>query len=248
MMAKFWIGCSGFYNAHWKEVFYPPDVRRKDWFSFYSKHLNSLEINTTFYKFPTPNSLTKWYQESPDGFYFSVKAPRVITHFKKLSDCQQEVEDFYLACAEGLNEKLGCLLFQFPPSFHFTLERLHLITSHLKPGFKNVVELRHSSWWNEVVFATLESNNIIFCQQDHPKMPEVKLNDSKLTYVRLHGNPILFHSNYGEEYLQLLKDHLLQNTALEAYIYFNNTASTAGILNALQLKNLLPDPGLMLRL
>jgi uncharacterized protein YecE (DUF72 family) len=75
MMVKFWIGCSGFYNAHWKEVFYPGDIRRKDWFAFYSKHLNSLEINTTFYKFPTTQSLGKWYQESPEEFKFSVKAP-----------------------------------------------------------------------------------------------------------------------------------------------------------------------------
>jgi len=239
MMAKFWIGCSGFYNAHWKEVFYPPDVRRKDWFSFYSRHLNSLEINTTFYKFPSSKSLEKWCMESPEEFKFSVKAPRVITHFKKMSDCEQEIDDFYLACEEGLKEKLGCLLFQFPPSFNFTRERLQLITSQLKPGFRNVVEFRHDSWWNEEVSIALESANIHFCQSDHPALPQRILNFNKFTYVRLHGNPVLFHSNYEDDFLHLLKERLLQNTELEAYIYFNNTASTSGILNALQLKNFL---------
>ena len=238
-MVKFWIGCSGFYNAHWKEAFYPNDVRRKDWFAFYSKHLNSLEINTTFYKFPTAQSLEKWYQDSPDDFNFSVKAPRLITHYKKLSDCQEEVDDFYEACVTGLKEKLGCLLFQFPPSFNFTPERLQLITSLLKPGFRNVVEFRHMSWWNEKVFAELELANIIFCRSDHPVMREFTLNFSKFIYVRLHGNPVLFHSHYEDDFLQLLKERLWQNTGQEAYVYFNNTASTSGILNALQLKQLL---------
>ncbi|MEO6130859.1 MAG: DUF72 domain-containing protein [Saprospiraceae bacterium] len=241
-MRTLWIGCSGFYNRHWIEIFYPVHIKQKDWFSFYCRHLNTIELNTTFYKFPTVKSLDKWYHESPEVFSFSVKAPRMITHFKKMNDCETLLDDFYGACHEGLGDKLGCLLFQFPPMFQYTPERLHLITSQLRPGFRNVVEFRHTSWWDEKILEVLELHNIIFCRPDHPLMPDLYLDFSQFTYVRLHGNPVLFHSNYGEEFLNFIKNGIQAISELEeAYIYFNNTAGTSGILNALQLKALMDD-------
>ena len=241
-MAKLWIGCSGFYNRHWKEIFYPSGLRQKDWFSFYAQQLNSLELNTTFYKFPTTKSLEKWYHESPETFRFSVKAPRLITHYKKLVDCQSLLDDFYGACTDGLKEKLGCLLFQFPPSFNLNADRLHLITSSLQKGLRNVVEFRHTSWWDEQALEVLETHDITFCRPDHPLMPDLYLDYSAFSYIRLHGNPVLFHSHYEAEMLQYIKKSLLHNPHLEeAYIYFNNTASTSGILNALELKRMLEE-------
>ena len=129
-------GCSGFYNRHWKGVFYPEDIPQSKWFDHYCEHLNTLELNTTFYKFPTPERLQPWYKKSPADFLISVKAPRLITHFKKLNDCERLLDDFYTASSNGLKEKLGCTLFQFPPGFIYSEERLENICNSLfKVGY-----------------------------------------------------------------------------------------------------------------
>lgn len=76
------LGCSSFYNAKWKNVFYPEIIPSSKWFEFYCSHFNTFEINTTFYKFPTFRILTNWYKKSPDGFIYSVKAPKIIPQAK----------------------------------------------------------------------------------------------------------------------------------------------------------------------
>jgi uncharacterized protein YecE (DUF72 family) len=87
--------------------------------------------------------LQNWYDKSPPGFSFSIKAPRLITHYKQLVDCEKYLDDFYTVCRDGLKEKLGPLLFQFPPAFLYTKERLQRITGSLNNSFMNVVEFRH---------------------------------------------------------------------------------------------------------
>lgn len=95
-MKKEWrIGCSGYYNRIWKGSFYPEDLPMTKWFDYYAEKFNSLELNTTFYHFPTPEILKKWYDTSPSGYKFSVKAPRLITHYKKFKDCKRLLNDFY---------------------------------------------------------------------------------------------------------------------------------------------------------
>src|SRR5690606_40734521 len=70
------IGCSGYYYPEWKGIFYPPDLDRKAWFQHYCRHFNTIELNSTFYRFPRLEFLNNWYSNSPDDFVFSVKAPR----------------------------------------------------------------------------------------------------------------------------------------------------------------------------
>ncbi|HVD99487.1 MAG TPA: DUF72 domain-containing protein [Cytophagaceae bacterium] len=233
------IGCSGFYNAHWKKIFYPEEMPRKDWLSFYCEKLNTLELNNTFYKFPTLKTMSSWYQRSPADFLFSVKAPKLITHLSRFNDCEQLMEDFYSVCTEGLNEKLGCLLFQLPPSIAYDEEKLQNIIRYIRPGFKNVIEFRHTSWWNEKVYNTLAGHDIIFCSVNHPKLPNTLVINSDKVYIRLHGNPEMFYSNYSTEFLNKLSQFILTKKNLkEIFIYFNNTASTSGVLNALELREI----------
>ena len=230
---KIRTGCSGFYNRHWKGVFYPEGLAQSKWFAFYSEHFSTLELNSTFYKFPTVKSLVAWYKKSPQAFLFAVKAPRLITHYKKLIDCETEINEFHTACELGLKEKLGCVLFQFPPSFKYSPELLQLIVKSLKPSVKNVVEFRDVSWWNDAVFDTFKENNITFCSVSHPKLPEDIISTSATRYVRLHGNPQIFYSSYSDQYLANLYTLLEKNKNInEVFVFFNNTASTAGILNA----------------
>src|SRR5690349_1917085 len=106
--------------------------------------------------------LENWYDKSPPGFLFAVKAPRLITHYKKFRDCQQLLDDFYGTIGLGLREKLGPVLFQLPPDMSNTEERQHLVIQSMKPAFMNVVECRHISWWDKKLFAVFKKNKITF--------------------------------------------------------------------------------------
>ncbi len=226
-------GCSGFYNNHWKDIFYTAGVPQGNWFEHYAEDLHSLELNVTFYNFPTKAILNVWYDKSPKDFMFSVKVPRIITHYKKLEECHDMLHDFYCVCESALKEKLGCVLFQFPPTFTYTQQNLKLILGSLKPSVQNAVEFRHASWWNKNVYEILDKSDIIFCSSDHPTLPRDIIVNNRVAYVRMHGSPRLFFSEYSYTQLMTLCRTLHYADRLkEAYVFFNNTAETAGILNA----------------
>lgn len=227
-------GCAGYYNWKWKNVFYPETLPQSQWLEFYCGHFSTLEINATFYKFPTAKSLQTWYNKSPDDFLFSVKAPKLITHLKKFNECEKEIGEFYSACRDGLQDKLACVLFQLPPSFHYSDEKLELVTASLDPAFKNVIEFRDKSWWTKHVYDSLAKSNITFCSVSHPKLPGTIIANSSTGYIRLHGDPVMFYSDYDTGKLDALQQALMKKTKYkEVFVFFNNTASNSGILNAL---------------
>lgn len=235
---KLYIGCSSYATPSWKTLFYPSELPRKMWFDYYSRHFNTYEFNGTFYRFPTTQNLLLWSGRVPDDFRFSVKIPRIITHIKKLEQCKQEIESFYLISKEGFGEKLACILWQLPPSFSFTDDRLKLVVDAINPSFKNVVEFRHESWWRDEVITTLSENGITFCNVNFPHLPSAIQQTTPIGYIRMHGSPRLFYSEYTKEEVGSLYDQINQANFKEVFIYFNNTASTAAIINALQLKTM----------
>jgi uncharacterized protein YecE (DUF72 family) len=236
---KIIIGCSGYYNKQWKGLFYPEDLPTSQWFAYYCDHFSTYEINATFYRFPTVKGMQGWYKKAPEGFTYAVKAPKQITHIKRFDDCTEEIAKFYNSCKEGLAEKLGCILFQLPPSFSYSQERLQLITASLSAEFKNVVEFRNESWWRPDVYTALAEAGITFCSVNYPKLPTNVIATTASGYVRLHGNPRLFYSEYSKQELQdLYNDSAKQHNLTEVYIYFNNTASSAAISNALQFEEI----------
>jgi len=235
---KYYIGCSGFYYREWKNIFYPEDLPAKNWFRFYCEHFNTLEINSSFYKRPTLKALQKWYDESPEGFLFTLKAPRFITHLKRMNVEAKDMRDFYDLAAEGFKEKLGCILFQLPPSFSYTSERLELIITMLDSNFKNVVEFRHESWWREPVFKTLAKHKISFCGQSYPgNLPDHAVVNTKTIYYRFHGKPVLYKSEYEETQLRKVMQEMGAGRK-EAFVYFNNTWGTSALINARQMQTL----------
>jgi uncharacterized protein YecE (DUF72 family) len=121
---QWYIGCSGFAYKEWKEKFYPVGLPQSKWFHHYTQHFNTLELNVSFYRFPTLKSLQGWYDKAPENFIFSAKVPRSITHFKKMEGTERMLNDFYELLKEGLKDKIGCVLFQFPPQYIFSEERL----------------------------------------------------------------------------------------------------------------------------
>ena len=238
-MLKVYIGCSGFHYKEWKEVFYPDGLAQTKWFRFYCGHFNTLELNVTFYRFPTEKSLEKWYDSSPEDFMFSVKAPKAITHFKKFNECERMMGDFYGSIELGLKEKLGCVLIQLPPQLIYTEDLLAKIIINLNPSFKNVIEFRHASWWNSEVFKKLEKHNIIFSGITYPKLPEDVIKTTTGLYYRLHGVPVLYKSAYSELFLKELAKKIKKAKPSEAWVYFNNTWGTAAIENAKFLQKIL---------
>jgi uncharacterized protein YecE (DUF72 family) len=232
-MVQWHIGCSGFHYKHWKEIFYPKEVPQRMWFEFYGQHFNTLELNVTFYRFPEVSMLKNWYQKSSADFSFSVKAPRLITHYKKLNDCKKLLSDFYTTVEEGLKEKTGCILFQFPPRFDYTPERLDKIISSLDHQFPNVVEFRHISWWNEEVYHQLGKNKISFSGMSHPLLPDEIIENTSLLYYRMHGVPQLYQSPYTVAHLKkIVKKIESSGKTKKAFIYFNNDIGGNAIRNA----------------
>jgi len=233
------IGCSGYYYRQWKNTFYPPGTPQKSWLAYYSSIFNTVELNSTFYHIPRLQSLQKQFENTPDHFKFSVKVHKSITHYQKLKDCKQQIKDFKDLIQKGLAHKLGCLLFQFPPSFVFSKEHLHLILSQIPEGKENVIEFRHSSWWCEEVRNALKEKLLTFCNVDYPKLPAEIKNETKLFYLRLHGTPDLFKSSYDDKRLEYYSRQL--PSAEPAYVYFNNTFYDAGWQNAKELVRLIEE-------
>jgi len=235
-MKKWHIGCSGFHYRNWKGSFYPEDLAQKNWFEYYCQHFNTLELNVTFYRFPQLSFTKGWYNKSPEAFSFSVKAPRAITHYKKFTDTEGLISDFYGVISEGLKEKLGCVLFQMPPSYNYTEEKLEKIISSLDSSFNNVVEFRHISWWDDKVYKKLAKHNITFCGMSHPLLPNDVITNTPVLYYRLHGVPQLYRSPYSPRELEKLADEIKRSRKVkQAFIYFNNDIETAAIRNAKQL-------------
>lgn len=236
---KWQIGCSGFHYEEWKGLFYPEKMPQRLWFEYYSSRFPTLELNVTFYRFPQVSFLENWYAKSPEHFLFSVKAPRLITHYKQFKESQSLLDDFYITVRKGLKDKLGPVLFQLPPQYQFTEERLQLLIESMDPSFDNVIEFRHVSWWTKQVQSALGDKKISFCGISHPSLPDEAIVNTGLVYYRFHGIPKLYYSAYSSAELKRAADAIRKNKmAKSIFIYFNNTATGAAIENATVLEGL----------
>jgi len=240
---KWHIGCSGFSYKEWREEFYPKGLAQSKWFDYYTKHFDTLELNVTFYRFPTLNSLRSWYDKAPDGFNFSSKVPRSITHFKKFEQTEGMINDFYSLLREGLKEKLACVLFQLPPSFTYSKERLAKVVEQTDSSFSNVIEFRHESWWRKDVQKEMQKHNISFCGVSFPKISfDDAVINTPLCYYRFHGVPKLFYSQYDEAFIAKIYNQISKSKKIKtAFIYFNNTASLAALHNAKYFQQLIKN-------
>jgi len=232
-----YIGTSGYSYSYWKGRFYPEGLPAGRQLAYYAEQFNSLELNYTFYRFPTVKALQKTAAMLPEGFKCSVKAHKIITHTLRLKQAREKVKEFTDIVAEGLGERLGCILFQLPPSFSFSAERMNDLLENVEHHSHTVIEFRHASWWTPEVFETLKAHRLTFCSVSFPGLPEDNIVTSDVFYKRMHGVPELFKSSYTEETLQQLAGSIPDVS--EAYVYFNNTMFEAGYSNANTLRGLM---------
>lgn len=238
-MKTWWIGCSGFYYKHWKEKFYPKGLPQRRWFEFYCESFNTVELNVTFYRYPKLEALQGWHQRSPANFRFTVKAPRLITHYKKFNNAFREARDFYELAIKGLREKLGCVLFQLPPNLPYSEPALENILATLDPAFSNVIEFRHGSWWQTRVYQVLKENKITFCGISYPSLPDEVVRSVPVLYYRFHGVPQLYASGYSHEKMKQVIDDINRFRGIsDVYIYFNNDIHAEAINNAMALREM----------
>jgi uncharacterized protein YecE (DUF72 family) len=263
------IGISGWTYKPWRGVFYPPKHPQKRELEHASRVLNTIEINGTFYSLQRPSSFQKWYAETPDDFLFSVKGARFITHMKKLRDVKVPLANFFASGVLCLREKLGPILWQFPPNFGWNekrfreffalvprdtaaaaeLSRLHndklkgrawTKTDASRP-LRYAIEIRHPSFLVPEFFDFLREERIAFVFADTAgKWPYAEELTTDFVYCRLHGDTQLYVSGYSDRALESWAERLRRwRRGRDIFVYFDNDAKVHAPFDALRLAALL---------
>ena len=241
---KIFIGTSGWVYKDWENIFYPPGLDSQGKLSFFSSYFNTAEVNYSFYHLPKPDSYKRWYVATPPAFVFSLKVSRFITHIKRLKGIKKSLV-LFLKNAENLKEKLGPLLFQFPPSFKAgekEEKRLENLLILLKNSNRRAAfEFRHKSWCRNSIFALLRKYKGAFVIADSPSYPKCEAVTSDFVYIRMHGSKLLFSSKYTNKELCSLADKIRKylNNKLSVFVYFNNDFNGHAVENAKTLINFL---------
>jgi uncharacterized protein YecE (DUF72 family) len=239
-LARYYIGTSGWHYDDWRGRFYPEKLPKTKWLEFYARHFPTLELNNTFYRLPSEQAFTNWYDSSPPDFTFAVKVSRFITHIKRLKNCDDEVNNFMSRVAI-LKEKLGPLLYQLPPGLHRDDDRLTSFLAILPPGLKHAIEFRHQSWLTDEVFDILRRHQVGFCVFDMPSLTSPLVATADFAYIRFHGSDSLYSSCYTDEEMADWAGKIAQlaENLGSVYIYFNNDIAGYALQNAETIRNYL---------
>jgi uncharacterized protein YecE (DUF72 family) len=186
------IGTSGYSYDDWVGPYYPTDVPKAGWLSYYAREFNTCEINFTYYRLPEARILAAMAKKTPDEFLFTVKASQELTHTR---EGKGELFDKFVRALRPLLDahKFGCILAQFPYSFHPTAENRAYVQAfpELMGGLPVVIEFRNAGWLTAETFALLRENNLGFCCVDEPRLkgliPPLAEATSQVAYVRFHG-------------------------------------------------------------
>jgi uncharacterized protein YecE (DUF72 family) len=217
-------GISGWTYKPWRGVFYPDDLTQMRELAFASGQFRSIEINGTFYSLQTPKSFARWAGETPDDFLFSVKAPRYITHMRRLKDVEKPLANFLGSGLLLLGPKLGPILWQFPPSFRFDAARIEPFLAQLphdtkqaatmardhdrkiagractetdaKRVLRHAMEIRHDSFKTQEFIRLLRKYNVALVCADTVEWPRLMDVTSDFIYCRMHGSEVLYASGY----------------------------------------------------
>jgi uncharacterized protein YecE (DUF72 family) len=236
---QIFIGCSGWFYWHWRGAFYPADVPTNQWFAHYASKFKTVELNAPFYSWPTIGTVETWRRQAGKRpFVYTVKVCELITHIKRFAGTKTLVRDFGLI-ADLLSPRMGCFLFQLPPSFHYTPARLKRILANLDHHRRNVVEFRHKSWWNATVYDAFRETGTIFCSCSGPRLPDELIKTADDIYIRFHGIKNWYRHDYSKEELSIWAKRIDESGAKTVWAYFNNDRDGYAIKNARALSELL---------
>ncbi|MDP1881130.1 MAG: DUF72 domain-containing protein [Parachlamydiaceae bacterium] len=232
------IGTSGWSYEHWKEKFFPTDLKQIQWLPYYANTFSTVEVNTTFYHTPRETTVLNWYNIVPKDFIFSVKMNRYITHNKKLSDCQDSLGIFYQSI-QPFEKKMGPILIQLPPKFNANKERLNEFIHLLNKKHRYTFEFRNETWFTPEIYEVLKENNIALCITDLRGELSPEIMTSDFVYIRLHGPKQAYGGSYGPKKLKEWKKKI-ENWLDDAsvYCYFDNDEKGYAIQDALVLQKM----------
>jgi uncharacterized protein YecE (DUF72 family) len=233
---KLYTGTSGFSYKEWIGNFYPEKTRPAAMLEYYSSKLGVVEINNTFYRMPKKEIVEKWDRETPEGFLFSIKASRKITHIKRLKDVDDET-GFMLDNISILGPKLGAVLFQFPPYFKKNAERLEEFLKILPQGLPAVFEFRDDSWYDDEISGLLSARKFIFCFSDvDEKDTPAIINTAGWGYLRLR------RQDYSPDGLKEWADRIRSQDWDRALVFFKHEGEGIGPRTAIEFAGLFAAP------
>lgn len=239
-MTKYFVGTSGWVFKNWQGIFYPDNLPQSEWLKFYSLFFNCVEVNSTFYRVFATSTYNRWAKSVPDYFRFNLKAPKEITHTKKLVAAKSDILAF-LENIQPLENKLGLILLQFPPNFaidyNIFVESIQIFQEKVKVA----IELRNPLGWAQDTIDILVENNCTLVNADFTNAELTHLLTNKTIYYRLHGKPDLHKSSYSNSKLKEIADVLtvLGNRIDEGYIIFNNGLVGNSIYNGIEIQKML---------
>jgi len=235
------VGTSGYNYEAWRGSFYPEDLSAKKMLAYYAEQFDTVEINYSFYRKPTPKILEGWARQVPERFRFALKAWQRITHQKRLRDCAELVEPFADA-ARTLGARLAPILYQLPPNLKADLPLLRDFLHPLPRDLRAAFEFRHDSWLAEPVYQILAERNVSLClaESDRLTVPEVITAD--FVYFRLRK------PEYAPDEVATTRERALELVAAgkDVFVFFKHEDTPEGALYAEQVlapERALPPPG-----
>jgi len=236
------IGTSGWSYRHWEGVLYPPGLVPRERLGLYVRVFGTVEVNSSFYRWPRAATFARWRDASPEGFVWTVKAPRAMTHSARLYAPERWLGEVCKGL-ERLEQKRGVLLVQLPPGLAFDLARLGYFLSIVPERLRVAVEFRHESWHREEVFRLLEACGAAYCVMSGARLPCVLRATAPFVYVRLHGpdREQLYAGSYTEEDLRWWAARIREwaGAGRDVFAYFNNDGGGNAVRNAARLRELL---------
>lgn len=218
-----WVGTSGYNYPEWRGTFYPEKFSAAKMFGYYSERFRTVEINYTFYRMPTEALIAKWAAQAPAGFRYTLKAPKRITHDRRLKDCATET-GFFTDLARTLGPALATLLFQLPPTMKCDLARLDDFLATLPRDLKAAFEFRHDSWLTDAVYARLHDAGVALCIADFGDKTTPFETPARYGYLRLRDE------GYQAPDLARWADTLAAKASEwdEAFVYFKHEGEGKG--------------------
>ncbi|RLF23894.1 MAG: DUF72 domain-containing protein [Thermoprotei archaeon] len=198
-----------------------------DGFEWYVKNsgLNTVELNASFYRFPFPSMVKSWARRTPEGFIWSIKVNRLITHRYRFSIKALDVWRRFYTLFKPLESKIRFWLFQLPPSYRprgKMLDNLEKFIEEVNLGEKFVLEWRNKEWFRDEWIRWAEKLKITLCSVDAPDLPHTILKSSRMVYLRMHGRTVWYAYRYNEKELEEVAKRLMKADAAVYAVYFNN--------------------------